>query len=53
MIFLKDSHKILVVSGPNSISRVLVIAKAIRYAVEHDYEACQDGAYVLDLAEVN
>ena len=28
------------------------VAKAIRYAAEHDFEMCKDGAYNLNLQEV-
>ena len=53
LTFLKDSTKILIVCGPEGISRVPTIAKAIRYAVEHDFEACNDGAYYIDLIEAH
>lgn len=39
LCFLLDSAKRLIISGPSGISRVPTIAKAIRYAVEHDFEA--------------
>ena len=53
LYFFKDSTQRLIVCGPAGISRVPTIAKAVRYAVEHDFEACQDGAYFLDLNEAH
>ena len=53
LYFLKDSTQVLIVCGPKGISRVPTIAKAIRYAVEHDFEACQDGAYFIDLNDAH
>ena len=51
LCFLKDTQKILLVCGPSGTSRVQTIAKAIRYSFEHDFEACRDGAYYIDLNE--
>ena len=51
LFFLKDTQKILIVCGPSGTSRVQTIAKAIRYSFEHDFEACRDGAYYIDLNE--
>ena len=51
LFLLRDESKILIVCGPSGISRIFTIAKAIRYAVEHDFEACKDGAYYIDLME--
>lgn len=51
LCFLKDDHKELIVVGPTGIGRIYTISRAIRYAAEHDFEAVQDGAYYIDLAE--
>ena len=52
LCFFKDSSKILIVCGRSGLNRTQTIAKAIRYAAEHNFEACEDGAYYIDLAEV-
>ena len=52
LCFLKDTTKILIVCGPEGVSRVNTTIKAIRYAVEHDFEAVQDGGYFVDLQDV-
>ena len=51
LAFLKEFNKILVVIGQKGLGRVNMVARAIRFAAEHDYEAVQDGAYFIDLAE--
>ena len=51
LVFLKEVNKILVVVGPTGIGRIYTIGRAIRFAVEHDYESVQDGAYHIDLSE--
>lgn len=43
----------IIVAGPTGIKIVRTIAKAIRYAVEHDFEACKDGAYYIDLNDTH
>jgi len=53
LTFLKDQDKkVLLVSGPKGIYKMKTVAKAIRYASEHDFEMCKDGAYNVDLQEV-
>ena len=52
LVFLKEvNNTILVVVGQLGVSRHHTIARALRFAVEHDYTAVQDGAYFIDLAE--
>ena len=53
LVFLKEYNKILVVIGQKGLGRVYTVARAIRYAAEHDYEAVKDGAYFIDLADCN
>ena len=49
LVFLKQDNKILVLVGPTGIGRIYTIGRAIHFAVEHDYEAVQDGAHHIDL----
>ena len=53
LCFLKDTTKILIVCGPVGVNRVSTITKAIKYATEHDFEACEDGAYYIDLIDAD
>lgn len=53
LTFLKDKDKkILIVSGPKGVNKMRHVAKAIRYAREHDFDSVRDGAYHIDLSEV-
>jgi hypothetical protein len=37
------------VSGPHGVSKLNTISKAIQFIVDHEREACQDGAYMFDM----
>lgn len=49
--FLKDDNKVLLIAGPQGVRRTQTISKAIKFAVDHDYETVIDGAYYIDLTE--
>lgn len=52
LIFLQDQNRILIVVGQPDIGRSQTVARAIHYAVEHDYDSVADGAFYIDMMEV-
>ena len=51
LVFLQDEDRILIAVGQPDIGRSQTVARAIRYAVEHEYDAVADGAFYIDMHE--
>ena len=50
--FFQNDRKDIFVIGPGDIGRTYTISRAIKFAVEHEFEALQDGAFYIDLADL-
>ena len=49
LTFLLQKKTILIVSGPKGICKLNTVSKAIQFAAEHEFEAIEDGAYLIDM----
>ena len=51
--FLLNNKQVLIVTGPAGIGKTNSVSKAIQFVAEHEREAVEDGAYLIDMKGFN